>query len=338
MPSVAICIPTFNQADYLAESVGSAFRQKGVAPEVWVSDDCSTDHTPAVVARLQQEYPTLKAARQEVNLGIGAHTRWIISRPQTEFIARLDSDDRLMDDYMETMVALLQAHPRAGYAHCSVIQIDENGSQTRVRRLARKTGFQSADDSLKALPDGYRVAANICIFRREALAAVDYYKTDIGYCDDWDLSVRLADAGWGNVYYDGVLAAYRVWNGAGNVRAKRMLAEVNSSVRVFDQSLAPAFARRGWDDRPLTRARCRRALSNSAVLTSPLITAPERAELTEGLRRLGGSPQLEARFVLQRMGFDFLFRGVRRSQLWVRDTVKSALHAVTARTTKPAGQ
>lgn len=323
-PFVAICIPTYNQAAYLAETVRSAYSQNEPV-EVWLSDDCSSDSTPALVADLQREFPALKAFRQETNLGMSGNPRWIVSQPRADMIVKLDSDDRLHPEYVAQLAALLRAHPQAGYAHCSVLQIDEEGNTTRTRRLSRRTGFQSAEESLRALPGGFRVAANICLFRREALAAVDFYKKDLGFCDDWDLAVRLADAGWGNVYDEAVLASYRVWGGAGNARARRVLAEATGSIRVFGEALEPAFRRHGWDLRPLTQARENRALGLSIVLSLPGDTIAERTQLTEALLRLSASSRLKRRLKMYRLGIGPLLRWNSLMQGRAKDAVKAVL-------------
>ena len=329
-PSVAICIPTYNQAPYLAQSVRSACLQtyaqtEGATLEIWLSDDASTDETPAVVAQLQAEFPHVRATRQTNNLGMSGNPRWVISQPQTDYLVKLDSDDELYPDYVSALVERLEAHPRAGYGHCAVEQIDDDGDVTRVRRLRRASGFESADDALRASVQGYRVAANICIFRRAALEEVDFYKTDMAFCDDWDLSVRLADAGWGNVYDERVLAKYRVWTDAGGVRPRRKLDEVEGNLRVFGEALAPAFKRRGWDEAPLLQSRRAMALSHGSVLDSPLFSARERRQLQTLLRKLGGSSRLRVQSALLRCGLGPLVRGGRASVTMAKDVAKRAL-------------
>ena len=53
LPSVAICIPTYNQVGFLERAVESALRQDYEGPtEIWVADDASTDGTAALLERL----------------------------------------------------------------------------------------------------------------------------------------------------------------------------------------------------------------------------------------------------------------------------------------------
>ncbi|NEP29786.1 glycosyltransferase family 2 protein, partial [Moorena sp. SIO3I6] len=77
MKPVAICIPTYNQAQYLWESVGSACGQTYPNVEVWVSDDASTDETPEVMAQLCQQFPQVRYYRQPKNLGMAANNNWV---------------------------------------------------------------------------------------------------------------------------------------------------------------------------------------------------------------------------------------------------------------------
>jgi glycosyltransferase involved in cell wall biosynthesis len=324
-PNVAICIPTYNQSHYLPYSVGSACQQTYPNVEVWVSDDASSDRTPEVVSQLRTKYPTLKTFRHSQNLGISGNPSWLLRQPKTKYIARLDSDDLLLHNYLEVLIPLLEKFPQAGYAHAAIQQIDENGKATRMRRLTRPTGFQSAEESLYSMVYGYRVAANICLFRREALESVGFFRADMNYCDDWGLAIRLADAGWGNVYANENLAAYRVWKDAGRVSFKRKSGEIRGCIRVFEESLTPAFERRNWDLNMINQQRCQKALSYATALDSPVFTDAERTTIVQLLKELGDSPALQLRLKLLRLGFGSYLRWQNGIEIELKDRVKQWL-------------
>jgi cellulose synthase/poly-beta-1,6-N-acetylglucosamine synthase-like glycosyltransferase len=304
---VAICIPTYNQAPYLEKAMRSALAQTYPC-EIWVSDDASTDETPKVLTRLKEEFPKLICYRQKQNLGMSGNPRWIVQQPTAEFIVKLDSDDELYHGYVEKLLKALLANPTAGYAHAAVQEIDGDGQKGILRLLARSTGFQSGEESLRASVTGYRVAANICIFRREALRQVDYYRNNLSFCDDWDLAIRLADAGWGNVYVNEVLASYRVWDTTGNVRSRRKLAEVEGCRRVMEDSLIPAFKRREWSLSPIIKTRRRLALGHAECLRSKLFTEDDQKDLKQALCELGDSSALRWKFRWIRSPFAPLFK------------------------------
>jgi hypothetical protein len=295
MTSVAICIPTYNQAPYLEKAVRSALGQTHPC-EVWVSDDASTDDTPAVMARLLSEHPQIKHIRHQQNLGLPGNPRWLVQQPLTEYIVRLDSDDELHPDYVEALLNAMQAHLSAGYGHVAVQEINGDGREQQLRVLARSAAFQSAEASLRASVAGYRVAANICMFRRAALQQVNYYRIAAQYCDDWDLAVRLADAGWGNVYVNRVLASYRVWDTSDNVRSRRKLAEVEGCCRVIEDSLIPAFTRRNWRLSPITKVRRQYAVRHALCLGLKHFTEGEQNALKDALCKLGDSSALRWKF------------------------------------------
>jgi glycosyltransferase involved in cell wall biosynthesis len=293
--SVAICIPTYNQARYLEKAVRSAMAQTHRC-EVWVSDDASTDDTPAVMERLLKEHPQIRHARHQQNLGMSGNTVWVVQQPVTEYIVKLDSDDELYPEYVANLLSALQSHPSAGYGHVAVREIDGDGREQKLRWLARNATFQSGEDSLRASATGYRVAANICMFRRAALQQVNYYRIAALYCNDWDLAVRLADAGWGNVYMDSVLASYRIWETSDNVRSRRKLAEVEGCCRVIEDSLIPAFARRDWRLSTITKARRQLAVRHARCLRLNHFTKAEHNDLKAALRKLGDSLALRWKF------------------------------------------
>jgi len=150
--------------------------------------------------------------RHAVNLGIAENLSWVLSQPTTELIARIDSDDKLEPQFVETLDDLMTIHPQAGFGHAEVYEIDSHGARGRIRRLHRSTGYEAPEESLRKNAQGYRVAANCILFRASALKQANYYRINSSWksAEDWDLSVRMAILGWGNVYASTPLASYRV--------------------------------------------------------------------------------------------------------------------------------
>jgi GT2 family glycosyltransferase len=305
--SVAICIPTFNQAQYLSEAINSACNQTYSNVEVWVSDDASTDETPEVMAQLCQKFPQIHYYRQAHNLGMVANNSWIMRQPCTDYIVHLDSDDILEPNYVATLLALIEKYPEAGYAHSAVREIDEKGQVKGTRQLARSQEFREAEQELRAAVYGYRMAANICLFRTEALQRVDFYEGRPDYTHDYDLIVRMADTGYGNVYTSKALAYYRVWTDERTVRPKRKSTELRGMIRVYEESLVPAFQRRGWDIKVIEQQRQRLALIHAAFCYRSLFTEAEQAEMVALLKELGDSPALRFRFLALHWGLGPLF-------------------------------
>jgi glycosyltransferase involved in cell wall biosynthesis len=332
LPSVAICIPTYNQAQYLPDAVRSAYGQDyGGALEVWVADDASTDATPEVIRQLEREYPELHTVRQARNLGTAENSTAALRAPLTEFAVRLDSDDVLAPQFVSRLTQLMMDHVGAGYGHSAVAEIDEQGQLRRVRRLSRATGFQSADVAFRASLSGHRAAGNITMFRKSALDVVSYYAGRADSVEDYDLSVRLADAGYGNVYTGDALASRRVWADTAGVRARRKALQLEGYRRLFDDSIYPAWKRRGWDLTEVSRQRARLASRNCPSCFAAQYSAQERDELVSLLLQLGDGRGVRLRLAICRLGCARVLERIDRLPGPARHLAKAVLSEVRRR-------
>ncbi len=328
-PTIAVCIPTYNQAQFVGRAVESALRQTGhTHVEVWVSDDASTDDTPAVMAALSARDPRVHYHRHEKNLGIAENSSWVLKQPAAGFVVRLDSDDLLLPDYVRVLHARLVDHPDAAYAHSSVAVIDANDVVQSVSHLFRPREYVSADEALRDALKGYKTVANILMFRAEALRRANYYHGRPSYTEDYDLSVRLADLGYGNVYVSEVLAHYRVWGDAQGTRHHRKAMHLRGLTQLFHGPFVDAFTRRGWSLAPVHRARTRVAVRFATSVFMPWITADERAELVPLLYELDGGFRVHLRVFLLRLGLAPVFAAMARWDTSLRRWTKRVLATV----------
>jgi glycosyltransferase involved in cell wall biosynthesis len=286
---ISICIPTYNQGDYIEAAIRSAHEQSIAIYEIIVSNDCSTDNTRELLEQLSIEIPILKIINQAVNLGMNRNTDTCLRLGTGDLIIKLDSDDFLAPTYAEKLTNLMIQFPEAGYAHASVQEINDIGNKTRIRSLSRSTGYYSSDKALKLVVSGYRVAANIIMFRREALEKVNYIESVINFAEDYYLSASLASAGYGNVYLSEVLSSYRVWDDAGQVRQRRKLDEINGLIQVYDKVLEPAFTKRGWNLASIKKERTSKSCKHANCLGWDVYSADEKNEIEIVLYKLSSS-------------------------------------------------
>jgi glycosyltransferase involved in cell wall biosynthesis len=289
MTKISVCIPTYNQAHYLEQAIHSACEQTTLPYEIIVSDDCSSDDTQEILKRLSNEISFLKIISHSKNLGIAANTDECLRVATGDFIVRLDSDDYLAPRYIERLSELLLKNPTAGYAHANVYEIDQNGHFLKQRRLFAKSGFQTSKDALRSALKGYRVAANIIMFRRSALEKVNYLRDRPDFGEDYHLSASISAAGFGNVYLSEVLSYYRVWVDVSKVRKKRKLAEINGLRRVFEEVLEPAYKKNGWSLNSLKRSKTHFACIHANCLSWKIYTLSEKKILANELYKLSNS-------------------------------------------------
>lgn len=286
---IAICISTYNQGSYLERAIRSTVNQTMSAFEIIVSNDCSTDNTHDILNQLSKEIPNLKVIHQTMNLGIVANVNACLKSAVSDFIIRLDSDDILSPKYTEKMIKLMLEYPDAGYGHCAIQEIDENGNFLNKRYLSRNKIFQNADEALNSAIMGYKVAANILIYRRQALQRVNFINTSTNFAEDFYMASQISAMGYGNVYNREILANYRVWTDSKMVRQKRKLSEIIGLRKVFEEVLEPAFKERSWNLKQLYKQKSNFASSQSDALSTKIYSDIEKQELKIELLKLSNS-------------------------------------------------
>ena len=95
-PDISVVVIVYNDAARLPTAVDSVLRQTLRNVEIIVVDDCSTDSTPQVAARLAAEHPRVRYLRLEQNSGgCSAPRNAGIEAALGTYVMFLDSDDTL---------------------------------------------------------------------------------------------------------------------------------------------------------------------------------------------------------------------------------------------------
>jgi len=117
---LTIAIPTLNRARLLARAIDSALAQTSPDVEIVVSDNASTDETPAVLqpyekcgVRIFQQPQTISAAR---------NGEFLIRQARGEFFVGLSDDDYLEPEFAAEVLAHFDRHPGLSFVYtgCAV--------------------------------------------------------------------------------------------------------------------------------------------------------------------------------------------------------------------------
>src|SRR5579884_1902962 len=131
-PTVSIAMPVYNGARHLAQTLDSILAQTYRDFELVISDNASTDETPAIVARYAAADPRIRAVRQETNLGASRNFRIVTELCRGRYIKHAAHDDTLAPTYLERCVAALEADPAAVLAYPLSVHVDENGRRLPI--------------------------------------------------------------------------------------------------------------------------------------------------------------------------------------------------------------
>ena len=118
-PLVSILIPFKNTEDYLAECLDSITQQTYKNWEVWAVDDSSTDNSWDIASHYAANEPRINIVRNSGN-GIIHALREAYEECQGDLITRMDADDIMAPEKINTMVNLLLKH---GEKHVAIGQV-----------------------------------------------------------------------------------------------------------------------------------------------------------------------------------------------------------------------
>jgi len=120
MPRLTIAIPTVNRAELLGRAIESALAQSSPDIEIIVSDNGSTDDTPAIIARYSGR--GLRTFRHPSTMSAGKHGQFLIEQAKGEFFLGLSDDDFLEPDFASEVLAAFDRHPELAFVYtgCAV--------------------------------------------------------------------------------------------------------------------------------------------------------------------------------------------------------------------------
>ncbi len=192
MPRVSVCIPAYNHARFVRESLESVLAQSFQDLEISVTDDGSTDGTAEAIAALHDA--RIKLKRFPANRGASAALNDAIRRSGGEYVAVLNSDDAFLPDKLETQVEFLDAHPEIGAVFAYPAFIDESGrplESTFNGRIFDQPNRSQAEWLRHFFYLGNCLCHPTVLIRRACYERVGLYDERLAQLPDFDLWQRL---------------------------------------------------------------------------------------------------------------------------------------------------
>ncbi len=130
---VSIITPSYNTAEYIAETIRSVQAQTYQNWEMIIVDDCSTDDTDAVVGAYLTD-SRIRYLKNEKNSGAAVSRNYALREAKGKWIAFLDSDDLWTPDKLEKQIAFME---NGGY-HFSYTCYEEMDAQSKLTGVTVK--------------------------------------------------------------------------------------------------------------------------------------------------------------------------------------------------------
>jgi glycosyltransferase involved in cell wall biosynthesis len=254
---VSVVIPTRRGERFIGETLESISQQRYTHWEVIVVEDGSDDGTREIVEEFARRHRPhrVEYTRNERNFG-AAHSRNVaFAKAQGEYVALVDNDDRWLPNHLANAVAALQ-DTDADIVYSTVLMIEDE-----TDLLIGLWGPSS--DEVKNFPHGmFRrnfVTPSASVMRRQVLADVGPWETDLKYCEDAGFWMRCIVEGKQFLHLGGCHCLYRK-NHAGATTSK-MCGTLEEFAEIVERYMdAPGLKRRD----------CRRSVSKSYARASLL--------------------------------------------------------------------
>jgi hypothetical protein len=201
-PAVSVVVTLYNYAGVVTETLDSLVASTGVSIEIIVVDDHSTDGGRSVVQAFIERHPDVPILLlgRENNCGLPKARNHGIERARSDKVMIIDADNTVYPVCLRRLADALDADPGASFAYAT---LEAFGHEPGLRsEFPWYVPWLCATNYLDAQ----------AMVRRDVFARHGGYRENDEWIygwEDWDLWLRLAEAGERGVHLNEMLGRYR---------------------------------------------------------------------------------------------------------------------------------
>ena len=186
LPMISIVTPSYNQAQFLEETILSVLSQDYPSIEYLIIDGDSTDGSVEIIRKYEDRLAYWvsepdQGQSQAINKGF--------QRANGEILAWMNSDDVYCPGAMRAAVDFLRLHPDVALVYGRAELIDGDGA------TLLPIPWEDFDVPTCITRQRYPIPQPAAFFRREAVQRVGLLDERLHYCLDWDYWIRIGMAG-----------------------------------------------------------------------------------------------------------------------------------------------
>lgn len=218
---LTVGLPFFNNEHTLANAVKSVLSQSFTDWEMILIDDGSTDGSVEIAAAMTKIDSRISLVSDGMNRGLITRLNQIIGMAKGEFIARMDADDMMLPEKLQSQMEILMKNKQIDVIDTAAYTINEKDEPTGLR------GTEDIATERK------QVIKNVLLFHPTVIAKTSWFKlnlysSDFLRAEDYELWNRAFD---NTVFYriKKPLFLYR----EGNVNVKNYILSMRSVRKII---------------------------------------------------------------------------------------------------------
>lgn len=219
-PAVTVVVPTLVADQSLDRCVLSLMRQTWSQLDVVIVDNSGQ----GLVRRGPCGNYPVRIIENDRNVGYGAAVNQGFLSSPAPYLATLNDDGEADPFWAESLVEALEAHPEAGMAASRVLlnthEMDSAGMLIALDGSSKQRGHKQPPYGFDEAAEVLCPSGSAAMYRRTMLEQVGMFDEDFFvYCEDTDLGLRGAWAGWTCRYVPKAVVEHHYSYSAGRVSA-----------------------------------------------------------------------------------------------------------------------
>ena len=212
---VSVIMPIYNAERFLHEALSSVLSQTFTEFECILVNDASTDGSVGIIEAFHDARIVL--LENDRNRGVTYSLNRALEIARGKYIVRMDADDIMHPDRIAKQLEAMESDPDIAVLSSKIRFINEDGEETGSWNHDQSA--TSVDEIRNLMPATNCIAHPSVMIRREVILKFGYSYKHKG-AEDWDLWLRLLNAGYRIEKLDEVLLNYRVHHSSVSAKDK----------------------------------------------------------------------------------------------------------------------
>lgn len=290
--TLSVGIPTFNQADFLEETILSLLNQKRPPDEIVISDHYSTDHTPDIIAKYASQVRGLKPPP---GCNISGQWDFTLRSLTGDWVSLFSSDDVARPNFCDVLMRGAARRSDAVLVRAAWEIIDKDGNLLSKEYMLSVKSVTLPPDNMIEQRNAPKACFAAFAVRRDVLEATGGYPKDMESFGDWPMYMQIAPYG-SFIYEDEIISGYRVGHD-GNKFRSRLGMWLRDEQRMFYEVMPLAAERAHMTDRSWIAEASRSNFLRYLSVACGEFAPDERAEIAPLFQswadRVDGQSQLQ---------------------------------------------